>query len=243
MNTYIRTVSTISQRHNRDNRVSREELLTLELPFEGFYESIHNDAFDSILQYDLENIPEQHWDELSKVFWNLPWKLIYQAYAKKYAERYTAALNAAVEREHGFTNLFDTNNLDINLISPKYYNFETDCIEVNIPKTSVEWLMKLLTSKEHLPTLQKHIDDRHTSYSGFCSFINTDLQSSDWSIEHLAEYPGQVETLLIALIDTIDEDDLQDAMREESMNELASEIIGMYANDYYTLYEKYKVNL
>jgi hypothetical protein len=85
--------------------------------------------------------------------------------------------------------------------SPRFYNFETDRIYAKNTKKQVRALRKHVADNN----LQKVIEDRFTSRSGFISYYDNDLKA--WSKDAGAWDHNQVETLLLAVMYQAGEND------------------------------------
>lgn len=83
--------------------------------FHGFYNSIHDSVLDNALDSLCENNPKLR----EHLFDALNWRSIHTEYASKYVDAYNDLLNI--------------DSKFIRLISPKYYNFETDRILIDVP--------------------------------------------------------------------------------------------------------------
>lgn len=145
------------------------------IPFSGFYYSIHDSELDEALKMDFSDDTGCHLisEELyQKAFDLVDWRQAHNEYAKAYCEAFSDKFNLDLE--------FDE------LVSPKYYNFETDRIFAHI---SLETVTKLFNAidKEYLNEV---IKSRFTSYDGFCSFYPNDLSEwpsdlSEWDCNHI----------------------------------------------------------
>lgn len=144
--------------------------------FSGFYESIHNDVFDSEERDIIENYPGKNWDDFR---WTYDWL------------RYSKSYVSAISRETGLDLEFQE------LISPREYNFSTDRIICWIKPKDVKKLATALNS----PTLEKLVKERFTSRDGFISFYSNDV--SEWKEKKIKEWDAvEMGTLLDAwLID------------------------------------------
>lgn len=188
------------------NDTERKEII---IPFQGFYESVHNSMIDHAVNcfYDDDNgnLSEQAQEKIYHIPCEI-WKVIHIDYATAYVE--------------AFSYEYDLHDIEFKtLISPKYYNFETDQIICTLPFNK---LKEIYHNIDHI-ALDKTIHDRHTSYDGFCSFYPNSLNKwpknlNDWDLNHFA-------TLLIAHIETTytehcEEHDLIDSVYEVVSNHL-----------------------
>lgn len=132
------------------------------LPFSGFYNSIHDAQLDQALEY-MTNDDSCH--EINKklselAFDSIDWKQTHLLYAKYYT--------------HEFADLFGLYSITFkNLLSPKYYNFETDRILTDISHIDVDHVLKNI----NMDQLRKCIKDRFTSRDGFISHYPNTLEA------------------------------------------------------------------
>tara|TARA_B000000557_G_C20753365_1_gene434002 strand:+ start:453 stop:1133 length:681 start_codon:yes stop_codon:yes gene_type:complete len=143
------------------------------IPFDGFYNSyISSDIEHQIGQqiewdsdiYDLNEDEQQIlWDN----YLSVNRSYFYNQIAEHYSDLYIDALN---ERLEGFT-LKATYKF---FTSPKEYNFETDRIFIEIEENHcIEFIEHIV--KNYKKELEKKIQDRFTSRSGFNSFYKNSL--------------------------------------------------------------------
>lgn len=152
-----------------------------EVPFSGFYNTIHDQECDHVLDsmfsdsatgcYPYESLRDKAFDLVD-------WRAVHYGYAKAYVE--------------GFSQEFEV-ELDFKeVVSPKYYNFETDRLFAVISLQEVERLFR----QTNQDIFKQTIKDRFTSRSGFISYYPNDL--SEWP-SNLAEWDvNHVGTLLYA---------------------------------------------
>lgn len=62
------------------------------------------------------------------------------------------------------------------IISPREYNFTTDRLFVYVPESVIKWLFERSEEENHV-TLRVLIKEMFTSYDGFMSFYDNDLDS------------------------------------------------------------------
>lgn len=133
------------------------------IPFQGFYESIHDDAIDSAIDDLLQDSSGDPIAGLVERFWSGSYESgeLRELYAKDYATEFAVA-----NKLQGLQ--FDE------VSSPREYNFQTDRIFVTIPTAEV---VRLLAGCDR-EALKAAIHDRFTSRSGFISFYSNKLE--DW---------------------------------------------------------------
>lgn len=151
------------------------------IPFCGFYYSEYSDLIDSVIDnYFTDDHGEVNKAISEKVFDNTDYKAVYTYAAKIYTEYLADELEIAVKFKE--------------LVSPKYYNFETDRIFCDIELTEVERIYKAVDKN----ILEARVKANFTSYDGFLSHYSNKLES--WPSE-LSEWDhNQIGTLLESFI-------------------------------------------
>lgn len=198
--------------------------LSVELPFEGFYESTHNLNFDGWLEYEQE-VLEQDYDatpeqveKLADLFWNdVNWKAAYIAYAQSYVEALEQYMGdqghyvANPDKESGREYVrFPSIKIEFEeLKSPRFYNYETDRIYAKIALVDLEAML----AKIPQDAWAKKVKDNCTSYDGFISFLDND--AANWSSD-LTEWGEAALGLLVQAylehIAEVDADGLREAL-------------------------------
>jgi len=154
------------------------ESIIIQIPFAGFYESIHSSeidhAYDSLISDDDGEPIESLQDDL----WMNATSDPYLPYAKEYAE----SLNDYIEHEHDAELGLKFESVE----SPKYYNYSTDRIFCTIPEAS----LFILYNETPRAILEKVIHERFTSCDGFISSYSNDLDQwptlvTDWDHNEL----------------------------------------------------------
>lgn len=134
--------------------------------FHGFYDSVWSALWDD----DLENLAQEHHVTELDGWEAKDVKGTEQEICERYAALALDEMNSALglHLERGAVEVW----------SPREYNFYTDRIYVNldISDEDVERVVHLMLADYN--RLQKVIHDRHTSHSGFISFMNNDID--DW---------------------------------------------------------------
>jgi hypothetical protein len=172
-------------------------MLGIQIPFSGFYESVHDQQLDQAQERDAEYFASRDNDsypnavgmeesDLNEILFEMAdWHKAHTSYA----ERYTNNFTGYVKQETGM----DLGLVFEKLDSPRFYNFETDRIFAFIPVPVAEQLRAAVT----LGNLAEVIKERHESRSGFCSFYTTDIE--EWTAKPVAEWDSvELSTLLIA---------------------------------------------
>ena len=153
-------------------------LLSTTIPFGCFYYSFHDQDLDHALDLLCSDCTGCHtFDGVrDRMFDLVNWKKAHELYAKKYAALFAEVVGVDLS--------FET------LISPKYYNYETDRIFCFISLEEVQRIFDAVP----LESLQKRIEDRFTSRSGFISHYPNDL--SRWGSDLASWDHNQIGTLL-----------------------------------------------
>jgi hypothetical protein len=122
--------------------------------FGGFYESIHDSRIDNMIEgYGGDEYPEYNdWE-------NIDFKKTF----KSYIEAYCNDLSGFIKSEYNI----DMDFKDLELESPKYYNYSTDTILADIPKNQIKELNSLMI-KDAL--FLEFLEERVKSCSGYISF-------------------------------------------------------------------------
>lgn len=180
-----------------ENAKLSNETLIVQLPFAGFYESIHDEQLDRAMERDAEYFASSDNDsypeavgmeesDLCEILNDMAdWKKAHESYSRKYV----AAFEGVVKQETGIDLRLTFHSME----SPRFYNFDTDRIFAQIPLAVVEALRAAVT----LGNLAEVIKERHESRSGFCSFYTTDIE--EWARKPVSEWDhNKLETLLIA---------------------------------------------
>lgn len=121
-----------------------KNLIETTVNFGGFYSSIHSDIIDNYVE-DYE----YNWEDVD-----------YNSTYKDYSKSYIKALN----------NILDIDLIFKSLISPKFYNYSTDTINVEISKKDILKLFKYVKEEELKQEVINIIKDSSTSKSGYIAF-------------------------------------------------------------------------
>jgi len=182
------------------------------IPFQGFYQTMHMDAFDGAEEMMLEG---------SDAELEVDWKKAHEAYAKKYLDYFNDQVSM------GFKFEFDS------LVSPREYNFANDTLYANI---DTDGLMRLLLEVDSVMFAMR-AKENFTSYDGFASFYSNDPKNwgpiSEW--DH-----NQIGTLLDAHVEYLgfEEESLDSEIIYELFSEFGKEV---YGNSEHTMLAKLDV--
>lgn len=182
--------------------MSQHEII---IPFSGFYESVHNEQIDYCIEnsfdYEGTGTPEIPDDFYIKMDYSKIWP----EYAALYCSYVEDKINEYLDT--------DKNPLKItfkDLVSPKYYNYSTDRIFAEISDQDILRLYDM-TDKD---ILEKLVQDKFTSRSGFSSYYQNSLKEvpnqeykTHWDKPVIQWDGNQLSTLLIAAILTKFESD------------------------------------
>ncbi len=175
---------------------------SINIPFPGFYESLLSGELDSVEERHVEYAAEEHElehpehlrldaRELGEVLFDT---IDYAAAHQYLAREYVASADHILSDELGFPVRLKFEEMT----SPKFYNFETDRVFVNVPWRTVAMLKRISLADCHA-TLAATIKERHTSYDGFHSFYSNDL--AEWLAKPMTEWDhNELGTLLRAVM-------------------------------------------
>lgn len=155
--------------------------MIIQIPFSGFYDSIHSMHIDDELNSSIFTDHDTGYnnnDRLSELAYDaMNWHELYLDYARKYVDN--------------FNHNFGLNLVFESIQRPKEYNYVTDRIFCEINKKELKQIVKQ-TSKENLAKQAKNM---FTSYDGFSSFYNNDYLT--WGKIETWDY-NQLHCLLLA---------------------------------------------
>lgn len=175
--------------------------------FPGFYESIFCNSDEFIDdEYELKGLLEEIVidEKLEVVYEYENFEQYKKDVSKTYLEYYVEKIIDCLPSEISDTDYFKFEIIDdkdnIEVISPKYYNYRTDSCYCLV-ETNIETLQELKNfSLENEEDVQEYLRNHFTSYEGFCSFISNDIEY--WKQLDIKEYIEETR-YLIALLDMI----------------------------------------
>jgi len=172
-----------------------QTLLTT-LPFAGFYGSQHDAELDYAMAAMFSNDQGDPNPGLTdRVSSACRWSAVHLTYAKEFAETFCEAVGIHLVR-------FES------MDSPRFYNFETDRLFIELPLEEAQRLMRETSTT----SLDQVAGERHTSRSGFISFYSPHWRS--WGDVGRWDH-NQLQTLVEAYVrDT--QGDLEEAGLMES---------------------------
>ena len=123
-----------------------KNLIETNVNFGGFYNSIHSDVIDNYIEdYEYD------WEKVN-------YKSTFEIYAKDYIK----VLNQKL----------DTNIVFKGLVSPKFYNYSTDYINVEISKKDIIKLFQYIRNEDLKQEVFNIIKESSTSKDGYVAFYN-----------------------------------------------------------------------
>lgn len=149
--------------------------IELQVPFAGFYESIHDDAVERALEDIDEWTGESHAQNFSYSIKNM------RQYVKSYLTRFESRLPC----EDKFTNF--------HVISPKEYNFETDKVFAELHVSTLRTIFSEIKSQDEKGFRQR-VAGELESRSGFVPFYSADLD--DWGDDPAEWESAQLELMV-----------------------------------------------
>jgi hypothetical protein len=168
-----------------------EEDIDVNLEFGGFYESIHSEILDNMVECEFMdesgNLPEDfEWDKVN-------YKKLYEVYAKLYTNKMLPKwIINKYEEEHEFT--IPENLLQFKyqkLVSPMFYNYSTDTIKVKLPKDTANFIIKLYQKMEEFDTYVREWLDNHESTSNY-SYTDIIENKDNMFVEFVLMYESEL---------------------------------------------------
>jgi len=166
------------------------------LPFPGFYHSIYDHEIDFHIERDCEYFAEEWGVDIERVrdtaFSHIDCSDAHKAIAELHCYTWLEMFSdeTGIDLYSGFK--------FYGMTSPKYYNFETDRVFVQIPLPGLQQCFDAC-KRDGFKTLAATIEERFTSRDGFMSFYSNDLNA--WLLKPLAEWDcNEMEALLIAML-------------------------------------------
>lgn len=179
------------------------------IPFQGFYNSWHDQSLDWALESLCQNDSGDLYGTIHELAFNsIDWQSVHVAYAQEYVEQIAF--------------IFELTTLKFeSLSSPREYNFQTDRIFCDIDESEV---IRMKETIDH-SLLRKLCHEKFTNRSGFISHYKNDYTL--WPIE-LSEWDhNQVGTLLEVYIMQHDNhnDKWELYLATEGLSEFSSNLI------------------
>ena len=190
------------------------------IPFDGFYESFisadieHQMGQQIEWDIDIYDLNESEQEVIEDNYLSVNRSYFYNQIAEDYTNFYIDALN---ERLKGFTLKATYKSFN----SPREYNFSTDRIFIEIDENHAIDFIKYII-KNYKKELEKKIQDRFTSRSGFISSYKNSL---DLWIDDYSEWDCNMIGTCFELFDLEEEDinySLREYLSETIMNNLGN---------------------
>ena len=154
--------------------------------FNGFYNTIF-DASDEMIEENIEYHNEENDTDLN--YDDFKWDF------KEYHNRIAKACISPIwnELNHLFSNIKSPEiNIEFEqLVSPKFYNYSTDSIDVTYKLDWFTFAKIVGYLNENRSDFEQYLIDRYTSRSGFSSFYSND--SEVWFNEYLKQDSDKLE--------------------------------------------------
>lgn len=168
-------------------------LMTIVVPFGGFYESTHDAALDDALTQAMDwagrGEPDEHAftdEQVQAVQDAVDWQKAHEDYARRYAEGFVTELEAlGLKLDLTFEKLY----------SPRFYNFETDRIFCHIPLEDARKLVAAVGEND----LGRTLLELFTPHSGFLPHYSNQL--AEWQALKVEEMDhNHLHTYLLAYL-------------------------------------------
>lgn len=153
--------------------------INIELPFSGFYESLHSSEIDDVIEMEIDEgyIDENKYNET-----DIDYTKIKNAMAELYVKTYNEL----------FLDQYKINlNLQFSEIkSPRFYNFETDKLIASIETSVFENVIKNHLDKDKFIEV---LNDKYSVRSGWTPFNSTLesillIENNDYQDSHIEDY-------------------------------------------------------
>ncbi|HCH9129626.1 TPA: hypothetical protein NNT44_004660 [Salmonella enterica] len=141
--------------------------IEIQLPFSGFYYSIHDSYIDNHIEYELDYLQSElgYTDEQLDVIKDRFYDMDYAPIRKAICEHYIKAYNAVFYDEYNIHLDLEYNRI----VSPSFYNYETDKLYALIDESVFNEVTALINGEEFKALLK----DKFKPQSGFTPFQST----------------------------------------------------------------------
>ena len=163
--------------------------------FEGFYCSWLDSEMDNVAQMESEyyadeyNLSDDKKEEIKDDYFSQNYDELQVEICKTYIPHYFEAIEDEID--------FELNASFESLTSPKFYNFETDRLFVEIDDIKITMLMNWIFNNK-LEKLKEVIKDRFTERDGYIPYYSNDLEA--WGDVDTWDY-NQLGTALLVFVD------------------------------------------
>lgn len=183
--------------------------IKIELPFSGFYESIYDLHIDNTIEYCLYDLEGEQLEKAQDAFYMMN----YDATRKAICEHYIKAYEQV---------FYDNFSIDLNLsfnslTSPKFYNFETDRLFVNIDPEVFKQVIQLLNDE----AIQKTLSEKYKTQSWYIVFESTieAIKNKDYEL-----FSSDLFEMLLPENDVLDNYQFTDNIHEIVSNSFSAEV-------------------
>ena len=141
--------------------------IEIQLPFSGFYDSMHDMHIDNFIEHEIEYLENElnYTSKQLSIISNRFYTMDYSAVRKAVCEHYIKAFNAVFYDEYNI-------HLDLKyskMISPRFYNFETDRLYAFIDESIYKEVVTLVNKKD----FKELLSDKFCKRDGFTPFLST----------------------------------------------------------------------
>lgn len=161
--------------------------IEIQLPFSGFYYSIHDSYIDNHIECELEYLESElgYTDEQLDIIKDKFYDMDYAPIRKAICKHYIKAYNAVFYDEYGIYLGLEYSQL----ISPRFYNFESDRLYALINESVFNEVIALINSKDFKSILK----EKFKPQLGFMPFQSTlDAIENNDTVLFSAELLGQL---------------------------------------------------
>lgn len=120
----------------------KKEYIEIEIPFSGFYHTLHGENIDHAVSCEADNLASDYYDIGDFIDDYVDYNKIRIEYAKVYADEFINLLND----ELGLTIEYDYSS--VKLHSPKFYNYVNDSISLKLTLESWEQVFIFFTGMD-----------------------------------------------------------------------------------------------
>lgn len=171
--------------------------------FAGFYNSFYDVEVDSAEESIIEGYNDDNGTNLE--YKDFDFKVDWTSYSKAICERIIEYIK---EQKEGLILGYEFQEL----ISPKYYNFDTDSINIEL---DIDFTVLLSLMRENATTLSEKISERYTTQSGFISYHSPDIY--DW-FEDVENKTENMQHKVGAILEMLFEDEFVDCLEMDSVS-------------------------
>lgn len=160
--------------------MNNQEYVTAYIPFEGFYESHYSYDIEDHIEQEIDHFNNCHCTDFTHC--DVSYTVDHEGIARSYTNSFISLL----EKHYDLKLDYEFSRL----ISPKFYNYETDTIEIKLSKESLLALYKKRNPELFKEFVYKELKER----DGFFPFYDNDIETWDDDITNWAI--PQIELLL-----------------------------------------------